>query len=155
MTIWSNFRVLKAGTAQVQRSGYGGSVMAVSGVSAANRSPLVQSSLSRRSVSPPAGGSIERMAPEPSAYEEILIGSLLDIRLRIRGALTLKIERENESYVAKCDELNELGYGPDPSNAVQDIRLTIAGLILAVEGGPRPAWRRLGRNLAKAGCPGL
>jgi hypothetical protein len=68
------------------------------------------------------------MAPEPSAYEEILIGSLLDIRLRIRGALTLKIERESESYVAKCDELNELGYGPDPSNAVQDIRLTIAGL---------------------------
>ncbi len=64
-----------------------------------------------------------------SAYRDrVEIGSLLDTRLRMRRSLTLEIERQGDSYVAKCSALNEAGYGDDPSQAVQDIRWTIADI---------------------------
>ena len=65
----------------------------------------------------------------PSAFQDrVEIGSLLDTRLRMRGALTLEMEQEGEFYIAKCDELNEMGYDYDPIGAVQDVRVTIAEL---------------------------
>ena len=60
--------------------------------------------------------------------DRVEIGSLLDTRLRMHRSLTLEIERQGDSYVAKCSALNEAGYGDDPSQAIQDVRRTIAYL---------------------------
>lgn len=65
---------------------------------------------------------------ESAALQHIQIGSLLDDRLRLREAISLEMEQENEFYIAKCDEIDEIGYGEDPISAVRDIRKTIAEL---------------------------
>ena len=81
-----------------------------------------------------------------SAYRDrVEIGSLLDTRLRMRRSLTLEIERHGDSYVAKCSTLNKSGYGDDPSQAVQNIRRTIAELYWELKGDQD----RLGPDLAK------
>lgn len=79
------------------------------------------------------------------AHDEILIGSLLDTRLRMQESVLLLMEREGEFYIAKCEELNEFGYGSDPIDAVQDIRNTIAELYWQLKENQG----RLGSDLAK------
>ena len=64
--------------------------------------------------------------------------------LRMREPLTLQMEQEGEFYIARCDELNELGYGMDPIAAVQDIRNTIAELYWKL----KEDQERLGSDLA-------
>ena len=66
--------------------------------------------------------------PIPRAIASLQRGEALTdgSTLRVRGPLTLELEQEGEFYIAKCDELNEFGYGADPTSAVQDIRNTIA-----------------------------
>ena len=63
-----------------------------------------------------------------AAHETIEIGSLLDNRLRLRVTIKIDIEKEREFYIAKCEGLNEFGYGFDPIQGVQDLRNTIAEL---------------------------
>ena len=65
--------------------------------------------------------------------------------LYVREPLTLQMEQEGESYIAKWDELNELGYGMDPIAAVQDIRNTIAELYWTLKADQE----RLGSDLSK------
>ena len=65
--------------------------------------------------------------------------------LRMRHPLTLQMEQEGEFYIAKCDELNEFGYGTDPIAAVQDIRHTIAELYWSLKGDQG----RLGTDLVE------
>ena len=79
-----------------------------------------------------------------AAHDQIEIGSLLDNRLRMRESITLVMEHEGEFYIAKCDELNEIGYGEDPISAVQDIRNTIAELYWQLKENEE----RLGTDLA-------
>ena len=73
------------------------------------------------------------------------IGSLLDIRLRLRGVLTLDMEREGDSYVAICSTLNEFGYGDDPTRAIEDARRSIAELYWSL----KESHDRLGPDLEK------
>jgi len=82
--------------------------------------------------------------------DRIQIGSLLDHRLRMSVPITLDLEREDEFYLAKYDELDEFGYGTDPISAVQDFRKTIAELYWQLKEdeerlGPdlTETWRRL------------
>ena len=63
-----------------------------------------------------------------AAHETIEIGSLLDTRLRLQVTLKIDIEKEGEFYIAKCEDLNEFGYGFDPIQGVQDLRNSIAEL---------------------------
>lgn len=77
--------------------------------------------------------------------------------LRIRESLTLQMEQEGEFYIAKCDELNEFGYGTDPTAAVQDIRNTIAELYWSLKGDQErlgtdlaSTWRRLSKLVYEA-----
>ena len=65
--------------------------------------------------------------------------------LHMREPLTLQMEQEGEFYIAKCDELNEFGYGTDPIAAVQDIRNTIAELYWTL----KVDQERLGSDLSK------
>lgn len=79
----------------------------------------------------PASPNLDREAGEEQTTlgrDHIEIGSLLDHRLRMRGSITLQMERDGEFYVASSEELNEYGYGADPISAVQDARNTIAEL---------------------------
>lgn len=63
-----------------------------------------------------------------AAHDQILIGSLLDTRLRMREPINVHMEQEGKFYLAKFDDLNEFGYGYDPIQAVQDLRNTLAEL---------------------------
>ncbi len=65
--------------------------------------------------------------------------------LHMREPLTLQMEQEGEFYIAKCDELNEFGYGMNPIAAVQDIRNTIAELYWTL----KVDQERLGSDLSK------
>lgn len=80
-----------------------------------------------------------------AVHDQIQIGSLLDSRLRMREPLTLVMEQEGEFYIAKCDELNEFGYGADPIGSVQDVRKTIAELYWQLKENQD----RLGSDLTK------
>ena len=68
-----------------------------------------------------------------AAHDQILIGSLLDTRLRMREPINVHIEQEGEFYLAKFDDLNEFGYGDDPIQAVQDLRNTLAELYWSLQ----------------------
>ena len=87
---------------------------------------------------------------ESPALDRILIGSLLDLRLRMAESLVLTMEQDDEFHVAWCEELDEYGYGLDPITAVQDARHTIAELYWQLKAdqdrlGPDLAetWRKL------------
>ena len=81
-----------------------------------------------------------------SAFQpRVEIGSLLDTRLRLRGVLTLDMEREGDFYVATCSDLNEFGYGSDPTRAIEDARRSIAELYWSL----KESHDRLGPDLAK------
>lgn len=73
------------------------------------------------------------------------VGTLFDDRLRLREPLTVKVEQEENLYVAKCEEFEEFGYGNDPMTAVDDLRGALAELywMLKEEQG------RLGPTLAE------
>ena len=90
-------------------------------------------------LSGPAGQPISAFQPH------VEIGSLLDTRLRLRGVLTLDMEREGDSYVATCSDLNEFGYGNDPTRAIEDARRSIAELYWELKENQH----RLGADLAE------
>ena len=70
----------------------------------------------------------DMVTTEAVAHTQVQIGSLLDHRLRMLEPVILDLEQEGEFYVAKCDYVDENGYGLDPISAVQDFRKTIAEL---------------------------
>lgn len=90
-------------------------------------------------LSGPGGQPISAFQPH------VEIGGLLDIRLRLRGVLTLDMEREGDYFVAICSDLNEFGYGNDPTRAIEDARRSIAELYWSL----KESHDRLGPDLAK------
>ena len=56
------------------------------------------------------------------------LATLPDDRLRMKAPIEVKIEREGEYYVARCDELNEFGYGESPTEAIEDLQLVLVEL---------------------------
>ena len=87
---------------------------------------------------------VDATPQEPFLYKRVQIGSLLDPRLRLREPVTLKMEQDDEFHVAWCEELNEYGYGSDPTSAVRDARNTIAELYWQL----KAERERLGPDLA-------
>ena len=79
-----------------------------------------------------------------SSLDRVPIGSLLDVRLRMRRVITLVLQREDEFYIAKYDELNEFGYGHSPIDAIQDFRRTLGELYWSL----RDPQKSLGPDLA-------
>jgi hypothetical protein len=65
--------------------------------------------------------------------KELLIGSLPDDRLRVKSAITVSIEREKDTYIARCDTLDEFGYGESPSDAIEDLKMAIVELYLTLK----------------------
>lgn len=78
----------------------------------------------------------------PSVFN---IGTLVDDRLHLRQAITVKMMKENEFYIAFCEKFQEYGYGNDPISAVDDLRLTLVELYWSLKENQD----RLGVDLAK------
>jgi len=58
----------------------------------------------------------------------VLIGHLLDDRLRLPAPVSLDLEKEGDFYIARCDEFEEFGYSYSPFGAVDDFRRTLTEL---------------------------
>lgn len=72
----------------------------------------------------------------------VQIGALLDDRLRLREPLTIEIEKEDDIFIAKCEYLEEFGYGASPTYAIADLQQTLSELYWSLK-----KIHRLGRNL--------
>ena len=71
-----------------------------------------------------------RLEPAPT---RILLGTLGDGRLRVRSPILVLLTTENHDYIAEVEELNEFGFGKNPSEAIADVRRALAELYHTLE----------------------
>jgi hypothetical protein len=79
----------------------------------------------------------------PAIPSESLLGSLRDGRLRVNSPIEVKFTTEGEHVIAEAVELNEFGFGENPSEALIDLQRAIAELYLTLE----KEQKRLGTDL--------
>lgn len=79
----------------------------------------------------------------PAIPSEALLGSLRDGRLRVHSPIKIKFTMEDKHIIAEAVELNEFGFGENPSEAIADLQRAIAELYLTLE----EEQNRLGRDL--------
>lgn len=71
-------------------------------------------------------GTTQTLIPTiPATPKELEIGTLFDDRLRLNNTITVIMEQEGDIYIARCDFLDEFGYGESPSDAIDDLRVVI------------------------------
>ena len=88
-------------------------------------------------------GSVTKEAfvlPDKSA-----LGSLRDGRLRVVNPIEIVQMSKGSAYVAEAPELNEFGFGENPSGAIADLQAAIAELYFTLE----TEQKRLGPELAR------
>lgn len=92
----------------------------------------------------------------PAVPEKILLGSLRDGRLRVNSPLKVKFTREDRHYIAEAEELNEFGFGENPSEALHDLQRTIAELYFTLDSERdrlssdlRSVWENLQQKITK------
>ena len=71
-----------------------------------------------------------RLEPAPT---RILLGTLGDGRLRVRSPISVVLTTENQDHIAEAEELNEFGFGKNPSEAIADVRRALAELYFTLE----------------------
>ncbi len=81
----------------------------------------------------------------PVVPERFTLGNLRDRRLRVIEAIEVKQMTEGNQYVVEATELNEFGFGSDPSGAIKDLQAAIVELYRTLESEQK----RLGPDLAK------
>lgn len=64
---------------------------------------------------------------------EVLLGSLRDGRLRVHSPIKVKFATEGKYIIAEAKELNEFGFGENPSAALTDLQRVIAELYFTLE----------------------
>ena len=69
----------------------------------------------------------------PTVPSEALLGSLRDGRLRVHSPIKVKFTEEGKHIIAEAAELNEFGFGENPSGALIDLQRAIAELYLTLE----------------------
>ena len=80
--------------------------------------------------------------------EVIMIGNLLDDRLRLLAPLEIHWEKEGEHYIASCEEFDQFGYGDDPLQAVDDLRQSLAELYWTLKNSQDSLGKGLARRWA-------
>ena len=65
--------------------------------------------------------------------EDTLLGTLNDARLRVRQPFQVTMATENEDFIAEAVEIDEFGFGKNPSSAVRDLQLTIVELYFTLK----------------------
>lgn len=85
--------------------------------------------LSFEGEAPRQVGSFEAITAGRSATPDSLqLGSLAHPHLRLRRPLPLTVTHDGPLIIASCQALEEFGYGPHLSAAVEDFRQTVAEL---------------------------
>lgn len=79
----------------------------------------------------------------PVSPTRMLLGALRDARLRVRSAIEVRIDTENDDTIAEASEFNEFGFGKSLSEATSDLQRAIAELYFALEADQE----RLGEDL--------
>jgi hypothetical protein len=62
------------------------------------------------------------------------LATVPDDRLRMKVPVRVNIEQEGEFYVARCNDLNEFGYGESPTEAIEDLQLVLVELYWTLKG---------------------
>lgn len=88
-----------------------------------------------------------RAAPPLQRGGAIIVGSLLDDRLRLLQPIEIRLTREDGVSIATADDIDEFGYGLHPLDAVDDLRQTIAELYWSLKS--EAGQNRLGADLSK------
>ena len=78
----------------------------------------------------PVGYSGIQPSPLPTTVQ---LGFLRDARLRMVEPFEVIIAEEDGQIVAEADELNEFGYGRNPSDAITDLQHTVAELYFTLK----------------------
>src|SRR5207247_3316826 len=65
--------------------------------------------------------------------DKILFGLILNPQLRIKKPLRVDISRSENSTIAYCPALEEFGYGPNISAALDDLAKTLSELFFSLE----------------------
>lgn len=69
----------------------------------------------------------------PVIPSEVLLGYLRDGRLRVHSPIKVKFTTEGKHIIAEAVELNEFGFGENPSAALIDLQRAIAELYFTLE----------------------
>ena len=111
---------------------------------------VVEASSSPGEIGPLVGEA--RLTPEG-----FTLGSLRDGRLRVVEPIEVTQMMEGEKYVVEALNLNEFGFGDNPSEAIADLQAAIAELYFTLEAeqhrlGPDLAavWGEVSRKVRKA-----
>lgn len=80
----------------------------------------------------------------PVTPERFTLGSLRDGRLRVVEPIEVTLMIEGGKHVLEAPDLNEFGFGDNPSEAIADLQAAIAELYFTLEAEQR----RLGPDLA-------
>lgn len=65
--------------------------------------------------------------------EKTLLGTLNDARLRVRQPFQVTMSTENDDFIAEAVEIDEFGFGKNPSAAIRDLQLTIVELYFTLK----------------------
>ena len=65
--------------------------------------------------------------------ESTLLGTMNDARLRVRQPFQVTMATENDDFIAEAEEIDEFGFGKNPSAAVRDLQLTIVELYFTLK----------------------
>ncbi len=69
----------------------------------------------------------------PAFEATSLLGTLNDARLRVRQPFQVTMATENDDFIAEAVEIDEFGFGKNPSSAVRDLQLTIVELYFTLK----------------------
>jgi hypothetical protein len=89
--------------------------------------------------------SAAQLVATQSTLGDISLGALRDGRLRVCAGLRVRFQREDTHVIAEAVEVEEFGFGPNPSEALADLQRSIGELYLTVEAERE----RLGPDLAR------
>jgi hypothetical protein len=85
--------------------------------------------LSRGTHEPPISVEIHHETSLPRATpERLIVGNLNHPHLRLRIPITVSITRDESLLIASIPEIDEFGYGPHLTAAVEDLRQTLIEL---------------------------
>jgi len=84
----------------------------------------------------------------PPAPKPILLGSLEDARLQVVEPIQVSFATEHGQFIAEAAEINEFGFGRNPSEALRDLEKAIVELYVTLEMERERLGQDLGRTWA-------
>ncbi|MXY42538.1 MAG: hypothetical protein F4Y50_00490 [Dehalococcoidia bacterium] len=98
--------------------------------------PIIEEPIYLDGVTLMEGAPVEQDAvvgSDQTFREGTLLGTLNDARLRVRQPFRVTISTENDDFIAEAVEIDEFGFGKNPSGAIRDLQLTIVELYFTLK----------------------